>query len=246
MADDKLPEPEVLTAEDTARIDELIAIGEGRQLVAKQRTTALAGAIGAAIDSQVKGNPAAGIGGMTPVYGDARTDEEDIQLRQEALDLMFKSLPSEAVVDKAYFDGSVVRDPGVMHQGKSLGEHVPQSIENTHLKKMMPIGWKPPPVKTADPADVEYLQFWPVYFKEACEVPTWEDLEEYDRICKRAYGSLKRGEKAKRRGFQVTGRYCRKPGCDGEIRLDPDRQVEQCFECLAFTVVQTRQHLRRV
>lgn len=243
---DKLPEPDILTAEDTARIGELIAIGEGRQLVAKQRTTALAGAVGAATDSQIKGNPAAGIGAVTPVYGDARTDAEDIQLRQEALDLMFKSLPSEAIVDKAYFDGAGIRDEGVMHQGKSLAEHVPQSVENKHLNKMMPKDWKPPPVKTADPADAEYLQFWPLYFKETGEVPTWEDLDEYDQIRKRAYGSLQRGEKNKRRGFQVTGRYCRKPGCDGEVRHDPDRQVEQCFECLEFTVVQTRAHLRRM
>ena len=93
---------------------------------------------------------------------------------------------------------------------------------------------------------MEFLDFWLVYFKESGDIPSWADLEEYDRIRKRAYGSLKRGEKAKRRGFQVTGRHCLKHGCTGEVRYDPDRQVEQCFECLEFTVVQHRPHLRRM
>ena len=180
-----------------------------------------------------------------PGLSDSRTEEQDIGLRREAAKLMALPLPSRGEVDRNYFRPVPIGDLGVHVLGKELGEHVPQSKLDVYHKKMMPKDWEAAPVRPPDPSDVEFLEFWHRYFRETGEAPLWTDLEEYDLIRTRAFGSPKRGERKKRRGFQVTGRYCKKPQCGGEVRCDPDARIEQCFGC-GETVVLEDRRLRKV
>ncbi len=233
---EKLPEPEIV-------IDPMIPEGEVH-LCMKPNGETLVKIINVGSLKSSAGS-SAGLANDVPPLEDQRTEEQDIALRQKALALMRVPLPSQGEVDRNYFRPTAIGDPGEYLQGKELAEHEPRSELNKHLGKMMPIGWVPPPVQPPQPGDVEFLEFWDAYFKETGDVPTWTELETYDAVRRRAYGSPKRGEKPKRRGFQVTGRWCKKHGCGGEIRYDPDVGVEQCFGCGEMVVLVEHQGLVR-